>query len=62
MLVVEDEPGAQSILEQLLAGEAHEAVPAADGVAALAAATRGASAEITRVRGAGYRLEEGPWC
>jgi len=40
VLVVEDEPRMRWLLEQLLAGEGHEPVVAADGVAALALATQ----------------------
>ncbi len=40
VLVVEDEPRMRWLLEQLLAGEGHEPVIAADGVAALALATQ----------------------
>ena len=40
VLVVEDEPRMRWLLEQLLAGEGHEPVIAADGIAALALATQ----------------------
>ena len=41
ILIVEDDPGVRELLELYLGGEGHRTVAAADGVAALALATRG---------------------